>query len=429
MSDLAQLTDAEGIRHRAREKFESLKWPTPTEEEWRRTDLSRFLFDNFIPRDHDPHTTLSASLSGDMRSSGDEPNAGAPIRFTDGKLERRTEPGAYGEGLDVAASDTDIRDLVSALPDEAANATETIIQLSADEIDNRVQAWHQSERLTGVIVYVHTNVTVPRPVQIRFEELNSTQGLLTNPHVFIVMAEGAEAEFVISHETGSATSLCNSGIDVMMGDSSKARIVTIADMGKGLTHFAHNSIRLGRDSKLDLLETFFGGSLQKSRTVVSLASEGAEAYLNGAYLGDDGTHFDIRTVQSHRAPHTTSRALYKGAVAKSARTIYQGLIDVDEKATQTDAYLTNNNLVLEEGARADSIPSLKIRTDQVRCSHGSTTGKIDENEIFYLMSRGIAREDARIALIEGYFEDVVKSGGVDALERIMDIISARLEME
>jgi Fe-S cluster assembly protein SufD len=121
-----------------------------------------------------------------------------------------------------------------------------------------------------------------------------------------------------------------------------------------------------------------------------------------------------------------SRAFYKGAVAKSARTIYQGLIEVDEKATQTDAYLTNNNLILEGGARADSIPSLKIRTDQVRCSHGSTTGKIDENELFYLMSRGIAREDARIALIEGYFEDVVKAGGDDVLERIMTILSARL---
>jgi len=117
---------------------------------------------------------------------------------------------------------------------------------------------------------------------------------------------------------------------------------------------------------------------------------------------------DVRTVQQHKAPNTYSRAVYKGAVRESARAIYQGLIHVLPDAQKTDAYLTNKNLILDEGARADSIPSLKIETNDVKCSHGSTTGKVQDSELFYLMSRGLTRQDATELIIMSYFQELIE---------------------
>ena len=127
----------------------------------------------------------------------------------------------------------------------------------------------------------------------------------------------------------------------------------------------------------------------------------------GIYLAHGGQHMDVRTVQQHKAPNTYSRAVYKGVVRESARAIYQGLIHVLPLAQKTDAYLTNKNLIMDDGARADSIPSLKIETNDVKCSHGSTTGKVQEDELFYLMSRGLTRKDATELIIMSYFQDLI----------------------
>jgi Fe-S cluster assembly protein SufD len=131
---------------------------------------------------------------------------------------------------------------------------------------------------------------------------------------------------------------------------------------------------------------------------------------------------DIRTVQRHQAPRATSRAYYKGAVAAGGRTVFQGLIEVGTGASGTDAYLTNRNLILGEAARSDSIPTLKIGNNDVKCSHGSTTGKLSADELFYLESRGLSAIDAREMLVVGYFEDLL----APAPERFRDDALARI---
>jgi Fe-S cluster assembly protein SufD len=151
---------------------------------------------------------------------------------------------------------------------------------------------------------------------------------------------------------------------------------------------------------------------------VHIVGEGADAKINGLYFAEEDQHLDLRTVQYHRAPHGGSRTFYKGAVRDEGRSVYQGLIEVAPGADKTDAYLTNNNLILNDGARADSIPSLRIQTDDVKCSHGSTTGKIDPAQLYYLETRGYSEAEARELLVEGYFEEV--AAGLDA--RLGDVI-------
>jgi Fe-S cluster assembly protein SufD len=159
---------------------------------------------------------------------------------------------------------------------------------------------------------------------------------------------------------------------------------------------------------------------------VFLEGAGAEARLNGIYYVKEGKHMDMRTVQYHLQRAGQSRAFFKGAVSANGRSIYQGLIDVDENAPGTDAYLTNKNLILNDGARADSIPCLEIRTDDVKCSHGSTTGKLDEEELFYLMSRGLSRTEAKKELIGGFFEELIEKAPEPEREsirsKILDLI-------
>jgi Fe-S cluster assembly protein SufD len=183
---------------------------------------------------------------------------------------------------------------------------------------------------------------------------------------------------------------------------------------------------VGRDSSLRHFDAEFGARWAKTRVDCFLDGPGAEAFLNGAYFCGAGQHMDLRTVQRHRSPKATSRAVYKGAVAGGGRTIFQGLIDVAAGASGTDAYLTNRNLILGEGARSDSIPTLIIGNNDVKCSHGSTTGRLNAEELFYLESRGLSEADAREMLIVGYFEDILTPAPVMFKDGALAAIKGRL---
>ena len=164
----------------------------------------------------------------------------------------------------------------------------------------------------------------------------------------------------------------------------------------------------------------------KTRVECALNGAGADARLDGLYFCRPGQHMDIRTVQHHRAPSATSRAYYKGAVSGGGRTVFQGLIEVAEGASGTDAFLTNRNLILGDAARADSIPTLKIGNNDVKCSHGSTTGRLSEEEMFYLESRGLSPEDAKAMLLVGYFEDILGDTPESFRQETLQHIGARI---
>jgi Fe-S cluster assembly protein SufD len=211
-----------------------------------------------------------------------------------------------------------------------------------------------------------------------------------------------------------------------LGAASQLSLVDVQEAGSRTLTFAHAEARVARDAALRHFGGIFGASLAKSRVEARMTGPGAEAQLDGAYVAGETRHVDVRTVQRHVSPNTQSRAFYKGAVAQEGRSIYQGLIEVAEGARQTDAYLTNRNLVLNDGARADSIPSLQIKNNDVRCSHGSTTGKIDPAQLFYLTARGLSPRDARSMLINGYFADVIRRAPTVARERLLALVDAHI---
>ena len=221
-------------------------------------------------------------------------------------------------------------------------------------------------------------------------------------------------------------SLVNLGVDLSVGEAAALEFYHLQDLPMNRLTVAHATARVARDGRLLSLEAALGSGLLKSRLDVGLDGPGSEAFLNGLYLSRARQHMDIRTVQRHRAPSTTSRAFYKGALKDRSRAIYQGLIEVSPGAAKTDAFLTDRNLILNDGARADSIPSLRIDTNDVKCSHGSTTGKIDEAQVFYLMSRGLARAEAERMLTLGYFEELLASVPESLAEELRGLIERRI---
>ena len=172
--------------------------------------------------------------------------------------------------------------------------------------------------------------------------------------------------------------------------------------GRVMVHFV-----VEQDGRVDWVTLSLGGRASKLMVGSDVCAPRAHAQLSGVFFADRDQHFDQRTLQLHTSPHTTSYLLYKGAVKDTGRSVYQGVINAKPGAIDVDAYQMNNNLILNEGARADSLPGLEIDADDLKCSHGSTMGTLDPEQLFYLQSRGLPAAEARRLVVAGFFEEVI----------------------
>jgi Fe-S cluster assembly protein SufD len=392
------------LRLAALDRFSHMGWPTPQEEEWRRTDVTEIDFLRFWPL------------------------AEQRILCGGGEYGSDNLPGDWRKAVVVS-----LREALGT----RRQSLEPLFQQGLENADNRFQAWHYS--LLGGGLYGGLYIEVPPFLEIEepliVELAANGGGKIASPHVVIRMSEGSRATVILhlrgenSGTESDAALLLNSGMDLRLDDSASLQLVSIQEMSGASYCFHHGSARVGRDAALRHLQIELGGALVKTRVDCSLEGQGSETRLNGLYFARGTQHMDIRTVQRHRSPKGNSRAFYKGAVRDGARTIYQGLIEVCPAASKTDAYLNNKNLILNDGARADSIPSLRIDNNDVRCSHGSTTGRINEEEIFYLASRGIPEGEARRMLVLGYFEELLERTPTVIGDLVRERIESRLAPE
>lgn len=373
------------VRKTAEKAFSGMEWPRPDQEEWRRTALDGLDLDSFVE-----------NREGQTQVRVDVP-------------ESLVAAGGFAAALPDGAMATEMRERVL-----------SVLERSSSTLDNRFIAWNLSSWSVGAFVYVPDGADIKEPVRVEYSGFGRDK--TAQVHTVVLVGRGSAATLLQRHEDDGGL-FWNGGTTLVLDEGSRLSYSTTQDTSADSRFFHHGRAYLARDAYLNGFEALVGSNLSKVRSEIFLEGQGAEAVVNGLYFAREGRHMDIKTVQYHREPHSGSRAFYKGAVSKGGRSIYQGLIDVDHKAEGTDAYLTNNNLILDDGARADSIPCLEIRTNDVKCSHGSTSGRINEEELFYLMSRGIKREDAVRDLIVGYFEDVIRL----APEAEQDVLRSRIE--
>ncbi|MEV4945980.1 Fe-S cluster assembly protein SufD [Streptomyces sp. NPDC053755] len=283
------------------------------------------------------------------------------------------------------------------------------------------QAYSSFEKASVVTVAKETVLTEPIRIAVH------GQGGIAFGHQVIELGAFAEAVVVIDH-TGDAVLAAN--VDYLLGDGAKLTVVSVQDWDEKAVHVAQHNARVGRDASFKSVIVTFGGDVVRIHPRVEYAGTGGEAELFGLYFTDAGQHQEHRLLVDHNTPHCKSNVAYKGALqGQDAHAVWIGDVLIRAKAEGTDTYELNRNLVLTDGARVDSVPNLEIETGEIAgAGHASATGRFDDEQLFYLMARGIPETEARRLVVRGFFAELVQQIGLpDVQERLLAKIEAELE--
>ena len=363
-----------------------LTWPGRTNEEWQRSRVDRFALD-----------TRKASAPTKSSPQALERNSAfaGRLTFVDGVL--------TGSDLnpELKKSGVLFGDLAQSPPLVKAH-----LEKGRAAADTLASAGHYDRVEFGAVLLVPARVVCEVPFLIEITE--NRRDVLTTPHLVLSLGEATHSSVVVRWNSPvGQTFTVDSATTVDLGDGAHFTLSELQTQGRGAAILDHSLATVGRDAQFFHWCAPIGGSVVKTRFDFTLAGEGSSVRTHGLYFGTEDQHKDLRISLTHAAPRASSYALYKGAVRDRSRTIFQGLIEVNPGANGTDAYLSNKNLILNDGARADSLPQLKIDTNDVKCSHGSTTGKVNEEEVYYLTTRGFSKEEARLFIAQGLFAELV----------------------
>ena len=387
MSDAASRTEAEA-------RYREIPLPTTKDEHWRFTDLRGF--------DPDAWTANGAAEIASPPSLVDVEVAGV----------------AYvGEaGIEIDRAPDGIR--FEPLTDDHA------LLYSLVGWEEKFAAHNAAMWKHGLLVHVPRGVVVEKPLYVRVANAVEGGSLFWR---LLIVAE-PESRFAVIEEYASATpdlaAYSNAAVEIVVQDAAKVEYVSLQNYSRGTWHFASHHGRVERDAELDWVTAGFGSAKGKVRIQNDLAGPGATSRVTGAYFADGKQHLDYDTFQEHMAPSTTSDFAFKGALRDEARTVWRGMIRVEEGAQKTNAYQENRNLLLSKTAHADSIPGLEILANDVRCTHGATLGRVDRELLFYLMTRGLNRAEAERVIVRGFFQDVLDRV---ELEPVREALAAALE--
>jgi len=385
------------IRAEALRLYRELPWPTTAEEEWRRSDLSKLGLDALVGAlDRGSVDDLPASTT---QLSADIPTAlgGKGLRFLD---------------LEDAAS-------------SEAGLLRPLLEARLASVGDRFAALSLAFGEGGLLV-VPAGFGAENRGASRVDLRTSARGPASALLLFV--SAGADSEIEIAQRVSGAAEggLFVSYTGLGLADASRVSFREVQELSGTALSLRELGSTLGSGARLGHLDAELGARFARSRALCSLAGSDAEARLDGIFHCRPGVRFDLSTVQLHGAPRCTSRALYKGAVEGGGQAVFRGLIEVAKGASGTDAFLANRNLLLGEGARADSLPTLRIGDNDVRCSHGSTTGRLSEDELFYLGTRGFGRREAREFLLLGWFEEALAASGPEYSEALLEDLRGRL---
>ncbi|MFM9611300.1 Fe-S cluster assembly protein SufD [Streptomyces sp. V2] len=323
---------------------------------------------------------------------------------------------ATGEGLKVAV------EAPEGVTVELADRDDARLGRAGTPVDRvAAQAYSAFERAGVVTVPKETVLTEPIRIAVHGE------GGVAFGHQVIELGAFAEAVVVIDH-TGDAVLAAN--VEYVLGDGAKLTVVSVQDWDDKAVHVAQHNALIGRDASFKSVVVTFGGDVVRLHPRVSYAATGGEAELFGLYFTDAGQHQEHRLLVDHNTPHCKSNVVYKGALqGEGAHAVWIGDVLIEAKAEGTDTYEMNRNLVLTDGARVDSVPNLEIETGEiVGAGHASATGRFDDEQLFYLMARGIPEQEARRLVVRGFFAELVQQIGVpDIEERLLAKIDEELE--
>ncbi len=393
------------------EQLDGITWPTDAEEIWRYSRIDELDLDRFRPPSRD-----------ELGEPGPEPApGGGPVAAEAGEraglvvvrngrvVHHELDDALAGKGVVVCG-------LATCEEADVAEVLGSCSQASPDAFT----ILHDAFLAGGAFIKVPAGVVVDKPIIVL--HWSEGEGIVTFPHTLVVADESSEITVVDrfgSPDVGDSGHLVDAVVELLVGDNARLRYLSVQEHGPKTWQVALQRAHVGRDASLHSSAVALGGDYARLRSESLLEGDNAESDLMAVYFGDHTQMLDFRTLQDHDAPNTRSDLLFKGAVEDQAHSVYSGLIRLRPDARKAVANQTNRNLVLTEGAGADSIPNLEIEANDVKCSHASAVGPIDEEQLYYLESRGVRPEDAERLIVLGFFDDVLERLPVPTLVRAL----------
>jgi Fe-S cluster assembly protein SufD len=383
------------VRQNAWQRFLELPMPSNRDEEWMRTDIRLFKLDRFHVPDPAPHE--SPEFPHALLAAGVE-LGGRTVSVDSRSVLGELDPALAKKGVLFGS----LGRLVAEHGDLLKPFFERRI---VDPFKDKFSALNSACWSGGPLLYVPKGVRVEQPLHTLSALADGGTDL---NKILVILEPGAEATLLT--ETASINpnggGLHCGSIELIVEQGAQLRYVNLQNWGHEVWHFAHQKAHVGREARLQWTIGALGAKLAKVNQHVALVGSDAEVQVNGVMFTEGKQHLSYNTHQHHMAPYCRSDLLYKAALQDRSRTVWRGMIKVDKPAQRTDAYQRNDNLMLSRDARADSIPGLEIEADDVRCTHGSTSGRVDETQVFYAMARGFTRREAVRMIVAGFFQQV-----------------------
>jgi len=396
--------------------YQGMPMPGPQEEAWRRTDLRGLRADRLSLQPAEA-TPVDPDLLQPLASQAH----GALLVLRPGSPPEQRIDQALPAGVVFCDWGTAVR--------EHADLLRAYQSSLVSPGEGKFAALSQALATDGVFIYVPAGTEMQVPLHSVLWAPGDGSAFFSR--LLVIVDRAATLTFV--HETASPSasqgqSLHAGVVELLVAEEARLTFVELQNWGEHVYHLTHERSRVERQGRLDWIFGAVGSRLTKNFTELTLAGEGAEGRMSGFYFAGGDQHLDHDTQQNHLAPHTTSDLLFKGALVGKSRSVWQGMIYVAPGAQKTDGYQANRNLILSKGARADSIPGLEILADDVRCTHGATVGQLEEEPVFYLMSRGLPRPEAQRLVIDGFFSPIMERIPFEGVrERFQRMIDRKLE--
>ena len=420
ISDTAMPAWVADRRRAAFDRFQSLALPDRRNESWMRTDIRLFKPKAWGPRSApSAHAPLPTGLLADFLSGSDASMAAGESFFEDASrsADGRTTLAGRLLSLDGHLLRDELDPTLAARGVLFGSADRLLAQhrdvfeqhwfSSIDSGCDWFAALHAAFHTASAVLYVPPGVKIEEPLHV----LSAlSDGGVDTAHVLVVLGEGAEAtvltETAGGGPAGSGSGFHCGGTEIVVGRRAFLRMVNLQNWNTGVWHFARQKAVVHEHGRLQWTLGALGSRLSQVAQDVALVGRGANAQVNGVMFTEGRQQLVYNTLQHHEAPGCRSDLLYKGGLQDRSRLVWRGMIKVDKVAQKTDGYQRNDNLMLSREARADSIPGLEIEADDVRCTHGATSGRVDNEQIFYAQARGLSADEAARLVVAGFFQQV-----------------------
>src|SRR5688572_1323257 len=413
---------AKRLREAAFDRFKELGFPTVKDEEWKYTNVAPLTKLSFQTARDDGSSEVT---SAEVNRLGCVEAKNSQLVFVNGALRKDLSSladvpaGVIAMGLVEAIEEPGYQELIREYLGRGVGYN-----------TNGFVALNTAMLAGGAFVLIPKNVEIPKPLSLLFL---SAGNVASFPRVLVIAEANCKATLIESYaNAGAGVSFTNAVVEVVLQEGSRLEHYKVQRESVESFHIASTSATLGTNASYDSTAINFGAQLSRHDVAVQMGQEGAECWVDGLYVVSSGQHTDTHSVIDHQQPHCTSHQLYKGILDGKSRAVFNGKIFVRHGAQKTDAMQTNKNLLLSKEARVDTKPQLEILADDVKCAHGAAVGQIDEDQLFYLQTRGIHGELARNLLTYGFAEEVIGKIKIDSIrsqldEAVLHRLNARLE--